>query len=59
MVYFALAICFVMALIVTPFVKKLAISIGAVDQPNERKVHQKLMPRLGDLEYLLVFCSVF
>lgn len=36
-------------LIVTPFVIKLAIKIGAVDKPNARKVHSKLMPRLGGL----------
>lgn len=42
-------ICFITALIATPLVKRLAIKIGAVDKPNERKVHQKLMPRLGGL----------
>jgi UDP-GlcNAc:undecaprenyl-phosphate GlcNAc-1-phosphate transferase len=36
-------------LAVTPFVIKLAIKIGATDKPNNRKVHQKLMPRLGGL----------
>lgn len=35
------------ALCVTPLVKKLAIRIGAVDHPNERKVHKSVMPRLG------------
>ncbi|MEH7651733.1 MraY family glycosyltransferase [Bacillus safensis] len=36
-------------LIVTPIVKKFAIKIGAVDQPNKRKVHDKVMPRMGGL----------
>ncbi len=45
---------------ITPFVKKLAIRIGAVDSPNERKVHEKLMPRLGGLAiYLGVVASVW
>ena len=29
--------------------KKLAFHVGAIDLPNERKVHQKPMPRLGGL----------
>nr|WP_247739198.1 MraY family glycosyltransferase [Bacillus sp. 165] len=28
---------------------KLAVKIGAVDKPNARKVHEKIMPRLGGL----------
>ncbi|MGG0623781.1 glycosyltransferase family 4 protein [Bacillus altitudinis] len=36
-------------LIVTPIVKKFAIKIGAVDQPNKRKVHDRVMPRMGGL----------
>ncbi|MGY3715240.1 glycosyltransferase family 4 protein [Sutcliffiella cohnii] len=38
---------FMTVLIITPFVIKLAHKIGATDQPNYRKVHQKVMPRLG------------
>ncbi|MBU0905142.1 MAG: undecaprenyl/decaprenyl-phosphate alpha-N-acetylglucosaminyl 1-phosphate transferase, partial [Firmicutes bacterium] len=33
----------------TPLVKMLAIRIGAVDTPNYRKVHARIMPRLGGL----------
>jgi UDP-GlcNAc:undecaprenyl-phosphate GlcNAc-1-phosphate transferase len=40
---------FVTVLIATPLVMKLAIKIGATDKPNQRKVHQKIMPRLGGL----------
>lgn len=32
-----------------PFIKKIATHIGAVDIPNERKVHKVPMPRLGGL----------
>ncbi|HZG74177.1 MAG TPA: MraY family glycosyltransferase, partial [Chondromyces sp.] len=42
-------------LVLTPMVKKMAIAIGATDQPNHRKVHQKIMPRLGGLAIYLSF----
>ena len=32
---------------IIPIVKKIAIHVGALDIPNERKVHTKPMPRLG------------
>ncbi|MEK5444537.1 glycosyltransferase family 4 protein [Fredinandcohnia sp. FSL W7-1320] len=47
---------FITVLIATPFVIKLAIKIGATDKPNHRKVHQKVMPRLGGLA---IFIGVF
>ncbi|WP_174728950.1 glycosyltransferase family 4 protein [Mesobacillus harenae] len=40
---------FVTVLIITPLVIKFAVKIGATDKPNHRKVHQKVMPRLGGL----------
>jgi UDP-GlcNAc:undecaprenyl-phosphate/decaprenyl-phosphate GlcNAc-1-phosphate transferase len=40
---------FITVLLITPLVIKLAVKIGAVDSPNNRKVHQKIMPRLGGL----------
>ncbi|MBM7661620.1 UDP-GlcNAc:undecaprenyl-phosphate GlcNAc-1-phosphate transferase [Bacillus mesophilus] len=48
-VILAFVASFITVLVVTPFVIKFAVSIGATDKPNERKVHQKLMPRLGGL----------
>jgi UDP-GlcNAc:undecaprenyl-phosphate/decaprenyl-phosphate GlcNAc-1-phosphate transferase len=42
-------ISFVSVLIVTPWVIKLAKLIGVVDQPDQRKVHTKAMPRMGGL----------
>lgn len=42
-------ICFLASVALTPLVKKLAIAIGAIDKPNQRKVHQRIMPRLGGL----------
>lgn len=50
---FAYAYTFLAALVVTfvltPFVKRLAVTIGAVDRPDARKVHHGLIPRLGGL----------
>ncbi|WP_404455700.1 undecaprenyl/decaprenyl-phosphate alpha-N-acetylglucosaminyl 1-phosphate transferase [Virgibacillus necropolis] len=53
MEYLDLVVCFIVSIILTPFVKKLAVSIGAVDQPNDRKVHKNVMPRLGGLAIIL------
>lgn len=55
MLILTLVICFLLALFVTPLVKIFAIKIGAVDKPNARKVHQKLMPRLGGLAIYISF----
>lgn len=41
-----------------PFVAKLAIKIGAVDKPNARKVHTKIMPRMGGLAIYVSFFAV-
>ncbi len=46
---FALIASFITVLIITPFIIKFAIKIGATDNPNTRKVHEKVMPRLGGL----------
>ncbi|WP_459501846.1 glycosyltransferase family 4 protein [Bacillus sp. C1] len=48
-VIYAILASFITVLAVTPFVIKLALKIGATDKPNARKVHQKIMPRLGGL----------
>lgn len=55
MVYIALIICFIASILITPIVIKLAIKIDAVDKPNHRKVHTKLMPRLGGLAIFFSF----
>ena len=48
----------VLALVFVPLAMKLAYKIGAVDKPNARKVHTKIMPRMGGLgiylEYIIV-----
>lgn len=40
---------FLFVVFMVPFVKKIAEHVGAMDIPNERKVHTKPMPRLGGL----------
>lgn len=49
MLYLTLVLAFVASILLTPLVKMLAIRIGAVDTPNYRKVHARIMPRLGGL----------
>lgn len=41
--------CFAFVLIITPTIGKIATHVGAIDIPNNRKVHNKEMPRLGGL----------
>ncbi|WP_226678970.1 glycosyltransferase family 4 protein [Mesobacillus jeotgali] len=59
MLYLTLLGCFIISVLITPLIKKLAIKIGAVDQPNHRKVHQKIMPRLGGLAIYITFIIGF
>ena len=42
-------VTFVFVALFIPIVKKMAEFIGAMDIPNERKVHKKPIPRLGGL----------
>ena len=41
--------------VLTPHIKKLAFKIGAVDKPDNRKVHKRIMPRLGGLAIYIAF----
>lgn len=53
----SLIVCFIIALAVTPIIKRFAIKIGATDQPNDRKVHQKVMARIGGLAIFIAFIA--
>jgi UDP-GlcNAc:undecaprenyl-phosphate GlcNAc-1-phosphate transferase len=44
------------AFMLTPSVIRLALTWGAVDHPNPRKIHQRLMPRMGGLAVFFAFC---
>lgn len=57
MEYKALLFCLIASILITPIVKKLAVKIGATDQPNYRKVHKDVMPRLGGLAIYLSFAA--
>ena len=46
---FVFFITFLLVTLLMPVVKKIATHIGAIDVPNERKVHKKPIPRLGGL----------
>lgn len=52
-------ISLMIALLMTPAVKKLAFKVGAIDKPNARKVHSRIMPRLGGLAIYLAFVAAF
>ncbi|SIT69200.1 UDP-GlcNAc:undecaprenyl-phosphate GlcNAc-1-phosphate transferase [Edaphobacillus lindanitolerans] len=51
----ALIITFISVLFLTPFVKKLAMHIGAIDRPNIRKVNTINVPRMGGLAIIISF----
>ncbi|WP_234969353.1 glycosyltransferase family 4 protein [Bacillus massilinigeriensis] len=53
--YWVLAGCFFLSCFLTPLVKKLARAVGAIDRPNERKVHERLVPRMGGLAVIAGF----
>ncbi len=56
----AFIIAVAVAYFATPHVKELAIKAGAMDTPNERKVHREPIPRMGGLAiYFGVVAAVF
>jgi len=54
----SLAAAFLITLVGTPYIRRLAIKIKAMDKPGERKVHHNAMPRLGGLAICLAFWAV-
>ena len=57
--FVAFVVALAAALGMTPLVIKLAHRIGAVDHPNERKVHTHPVPRLGGVAvYIAVFLTI-
>ena len=55
MLLMTLIICFLSSILLTPMIKKLAFRLGATDRPNQRKVHAKIMPRMGGLAIFISF----
>lgn len=54
----ALVSAFVVAYFSMPLVIKLAYRLGAIDQPDKRKVHQTAMPRMGGMAIFAAFVIV-
>ena len=57
----AMALSAVISYLATPFVKKLAVRIGAVDVPKDnRRMHSESIPRLGGMAIVLAFllCAI-
>ena len=48
-------LAFAVAYFSTPVAIKIAFKLGAIDKPDQRKVHQQTMPRLGGLAFFIAF----
>ncbi|WP_341875807.1 MraY family glycosyltransferase [Defluviitalea saccharophila] len=46
---------FIISLLTTPLSKKIALMVGAVDQPKARGMHKEPMPRMGGIAIFLGF----
>ena len=53
---FGFCLAFLLALIIVPIVRSIAIKKGLYDQPNERKIHETPIPRLGGVAIWLSVC---
>ncbi|MBI3088129.1 MAG: undecaprenyl/decaprenyl-phosphate alpha-N-acetylglucosaminyl 1-phosphate transferase [Candidatus Omnitrophica bacterium] len=47
-----LAVALLITLSVTPWVRRFAVAMGALDRPNRRKIHRQPIPRLGGVAVL-------
>ncbi len=52
---FPFLLAMLVSYMLTPYIKKLAFRIGAIDRPDNRKVHKRIMPRLGGLAIYIAF----
>lgn len=55
MIYFTFFFCLIFSITVTPLIKNVAVKLGVIDRPNNRKVHEKMTPRLGGLAIFISF----
>jgi UDP-GlcNAc:undecaprenyl-phosphate GlcNAc-1-phosphate transferase len=51
----AFLLSMVCALVATPLVRRLAMRLGAMDNPGERRIHKAPIPRMGGLAVALAF----
>ncbi|MCR4442971.1 MAG: MraY family glycosyltransferase [Peptococcaceae bacterium] len=54
----SLAAAFLLTLLGTPLIRRIALNVRAIDRPGERKIHKNEMPRLGGLAICLAFWAV-
>ena len=54
-IFIIVFVTFLTSLLLVPTIKKIAIHINAMDEPNERKIHKVPMPRLGGLAIYFSF----
>ena len=54
-IFIIVFVTFLVSVLLVPIVKKIAKHIGAMDEPNARKVHKIPMPRLGGLAIYIAF----
>lgn len=54
-IFLIVASTFLFSVLITPIIKKIALHIGSVDKPNERRINKKPMPTLGGLVLFLSF----
>ncbi len=58
-IIYILLVTFFTSLVFVPISKRIAAHIGALDYPNERKIHKVVMPRLGGLAVYASFLLGF
>ncbi len=51
----AFLLAFITSFVITPYTMRLAHKVGAIDIPNDRKVHKKPIPRLGGIAIIVGF----
>jgi len=49
----AFFVALVVVVVATPLVRRFALDVGAVDQPGGRRVHERIIPRLGGIAIVL------
>ncbi len=57
--FLVFAIGFALSYFMTPFAEKIAFKLGAVDYPNERKIHKRPIPRMGGIAIYFAFFLSF
>lgn len=53
-----LVMSFLLVYAVTPFIQKLALRVGFVDNPSQRKIHKKSIPLMGGIAVFIGFVII-